>query len=171
MKTSTLSLLLGGALVTAAILAPTSASAQTVVVSTGYYTPMTYEGCLVYFDDYGRPFIWVGEERFYIPTTYAYYTSYVNHYRGYRTYYQRWYREHGYRHRGYRHPGARGHVAPNRGHVAPGRRYVAPNRGHVAPGRRYVAPGRGYVAPANRGASAPARRATPPARSHGTRRR
>ena len=71
------------------------------VVGTSYYTPQYYNGYVVYYNN-GIPFYYLNGQTIYVPSTYSYYNSYVNHYRRYRPYYSRWYRSHGYRYRTWR---------------------------------------------------------------------
>ena len=77
------------------------------VVAAGY-TPQYYEGAVVYYDDYGRPFYYNGGGQVWIPESSPYYAGYVNYYRSYGPAYRRWYSGYGYRYRGYRSSGYRG---------------------------------------------------------------
>jgi hypothetical protein len=95
-------LVAGLAILTAGITLPSTAKAQTIVVSSANYQPMFYNGYLVFFDDWGRPFINVDGEVVFIPTTYVYYTTFVRHFRIHRARYHAWYRTHGVRLRTHR---------------------------------------------------------------------
>ena len=75
------------------------------VVAEGY-TPQYYEGAVVYYDDYGRPFYYNGGAQVWIPPSSPYYSGYVNYYRSYGPAYRRWYSGYGYRYRTYRGGGA-----------------------------------------------------------------
>jgi hypothetical protein len=97
-------LIAGLAILTAGVALPSTAKAQTIVVSTADYQPLFYNGCLVFFDDWGRPFINVDDQVVFIPTTYVYYTTYVRHFQMHRARYHAWYRTHGVRLRGHRSP-------------------------------------------------------------------
>ena len=70
------------------------------VVAEGY-TPQYYEGSVVYYDDYGRPFYYNGGVQVWIPESSPYYGGYVNYYRSYGPAYRRWYSGYGYRYRTY----------------------------------------------------------------------
>ena len=72
------------------------------------YEPAYYDGAVVYYDDYGRPFYYSGGAALYITPGMPRYDFYVNHYRRYRPYYHRWYTNRGYRYRTYRGGGFRG---------------------------------------------------------------
>lgn len=80
------------------------------------YEPMYYDGYVVYYDDYGAPFYYVGDTVTYVPRTNASFNVYVGHYRTHRASYNRWYRVEGPRHRHVRrvpdHRPARPHVRP-----------------------------------------------------------
>ena len=95
-------LIAGLAILTAGIALPSTAQAQTIGISSAVYQPLFYNGYLVFFDNWGRPFISVDGEVFFIPTTHVYYTTYVRHFRIHRTRYNSWYRTHGVRLRGRR---------------------------------------------------------------------
>jgi len=71
-------------------------------IATSYYTPMYYNGYVVYYDTTGRPMYYANGTRYYIPATYAHYNRYVGHYRAHRVHYRRWYRKRGHRYRRYR---------------------------------------------------------------------
>lgn len=66
------------------------------------YEPPTYDGYVVYYDDYGRPFYYAGGAVLWIPATSPYYAGYVNHWRLYGPAYRRWYAAHGAAYRGWR---------------------------------------------------------------------
>ena len=70
------------------------------VVAEGY-TPQYYDGAVVYYDDYGRPFVYNNGVQVWIPADSPYYAGYVNYYRSYGPAYRRWYSGYGYRYRGY----------------------------------------------------------------------
>jgi hypothetical protein len=74
------------------------------------YEPVYYDGALVYYDDVGRPFYYVGGAVVYVPATSPRYAFYVDHWRRYGTQYRRWYVNRGARYRTYRAPAARGRV-------------------------------------------------------------
>lgn len=97
-----------------------SAAPAEPVVATNYYTPLYYNGYVVYYDDVGRPVYYAGGVRYYIPPTYVGYNRYVVHYRTHRVHYNRWYGSRGHRYRTYR----RSHRAGAR------RRGRAPARHH-----------------------------------------
>lgn len=97
-----------------------SASPAEPAVATNYYTPLYYNGYVVYYDEVGRPVYYVGGARYYIPPTYVGYNRYISHYRVHRTHYHRWYGHRGHSYRTYR----RGHTV----HRGGGRR--APARTH-----------------------------------------
>lgn len=94
-----------------------SAAPAEPVVATSYYTPLYYNGYVVYYDDVGRPVYYVGGARYYIPATYVGYHRYTDHYRVHRVHYARWYGARGHRYRTYR----RAHGAHRRGGRAPAR--------------------------------------------------
>ena len=73
-----------------------------VVVGNYGYEPMYYDGYVVFYDEAGRPFYYVGATRVYIPPSSPYYATYVAHYRMYAPYYARWYAQHGYRYHTFR---------------------------------------------------------------------
>lgn len=75
-----------------------------VVVATSYYTPMYYNGYIVYYDAMGLPIYYVGGVRYYVPRHHPRFHLYVGHWRRHRYHYNRWYRSRGYRlrRRGYR---------------------------------------------------------------------
>ncbi len=86
-------------------------------IATSYYTPMYYNGYIVYYDN-GRPIYYVNGVRYFVPRTYANYGRLTVHYRNNRGYYHRWYKSRGHRHRGYRRGarrrGRRGRAKPAR---------------------------------------------------------
>jgi hypothetical protein len=69
-----------------------------VTASTGY-TPMYYDGYVVYYDDFGRPFYYVEGRPHFVPRTRAEYRVYRRHYHDHGTRYREWYRREGYRYR------------------------------------------------------------------------
>jgi hypothetical protein len=74
------------------------------VVTEGY-RPAYYDGYVVYYDGYGRPFYHgSGGGVYYVPATYVGYNGLVSHYHTYREPYHRWYGSRGYRYRTYRTP-------------------------------------------------------------------
>ena len=73
---------------------------QEPVVAEGY-TPQYYDGAVVYYDDYGRPFYYNGGVQVWVPPSSPYYGGYVNYYRSYGPAYRRWYAGYGYRYRTY----------------------------------------------------------------------
>jgi len=96
-------------------------------IATSYYTPLYYNGYVVYYDNVGRPMYYVNGTRYYVPRTYASYGRYVSYYRTHRRHYYRWYRARGrryrgYRRRGYRRRGRRGRRGRRRGVRRRGRR-------------------------------------------------
>ena len=62
-------------------------TAPTTVVDTNYYRPLYYQGYVVYYDTYGRPYYYLNGAQYYIPSTYHYYNYYTWHYNRYRTHY------------------------------------------------------------------------------------
>jgi hypothetical protein len=152
----TLVLLCGLTVAGAACVVPLEAKAQ-IVVASADYQPMFYDGCVVFFDDWGRPFIYVDGGVFYIPTTYAYYSSYLSHYRVHRVRYHAWHRTHGMRFHHYRRPGVI-HRTP-----APSYRGPAVNHRTPAPSHRGPAVNHRTPAPSHRG---PAVSHRTPARSN-----
>ena len=64
------------------------------------YEPQFYDGYVVYYDDYGRPYYYVGDAAFWVPPTAPVYVGLVNHWRIYRAQYRVWYFHRGW---GYRH--------------------------------------------------------------------
>lgn len=71
------------------------------------YTPQYYDGAVVYYDDYGRPFVYNNGVQVWVPADSPYYAGYVNYYRSYGPAYRRWYAGTGYRYRGYYRGGGR----------------------------------------------------------------
>ena len=69
------------------------------VVSYGGYTPLYYNGAIVYYDAAGVPFYYHGGRTVYVPVGYR--TRYVSYYRRHRVRYNSWYRHRG-RHARYR---------------------------------------------------------------------
>lgn len=66
------------------------------------YQPQYYDGYVVYYDDYGRPYYYVNGAAYWVPPASPYYGVYVRHWRTYGPAYHRWYVHYGYRYRGYR---------------------------------------------------------------------
>jgi hypothetical protein len=126
-------------------------SAGTTAVATPYYTPMYYNGYVVYYDNGGLPIYYVNGAAYYVPRAYPHYGRLVGHYRTYRPHYQRWYSSHGVRYRAYRNPHYRGPV------YRPAR---PPRAVVVRPGARVHHRGRVRV----RGGPPPRRAAPPPPR-------
>jgi hypothetical protein len=63
------------------------------------YEPLYYDGYVVYYDDYGRPFYYVEGRPVLVPSSRAEYRVYVRHYRTHSPAYRSWYRREGYRYR------------------------------------------------------------------------
>jgi hypothetical protein len=63
------------------------------------YEPMYYDGYVVYYDDHGAPYYYVGDTVTYVPRTHASFNVYVGHYHKHRASYRHWYRVEGPRHR------------------------------------------------------------------------
>ena len=70
-------------------------------VSTSYYTPLYYNGYIVYYDASGLPYYYYGGRIMYVPRPYHLYNRYVGYYARHRSYYRRWYTARG-RHARYR---------------------------------------------------------------------
>lgn len=83
-------------------------------VATSYYTPLYYQGYVVYYDEVGRPVYYANGARYYIPAGYVDYGRYAAHYRTHRVHYNRWYRSRGHRYRRYRRKQARTHRRQHR---------------------------------------------------------
>jgi len=66
------------------------------------YEPQYYDGYVVYYDGYGRPYYYADGAAYWIPPASPYYRGYVTHYRMYRPAYYRWYGHYGYRYRSWR---------------------------------------------------------------------
>lgn len=66
------------------------------------YRPMYYNGYVVYYDNYARPYYYYGGRVAYIPRGYVGYGALVGHYYAYRPYYAGWYGRYGVRYRSYR---------------------------------------------------------------------
>ncbi len=64
------------------------------------YTPMLYNGYVVYYDRAAQPYYYVGSTRYWVPR--AYWPRYRGYYYRYRTHYWRWYRHRGHYYRGRR---------------------------------------------------------------------
>ncbi|MBU1221101.1 hypothetical protein KKF34_01345 [Myxococcota bacterium] len=73
-----------------------SAQPATVSYSYGGWNPYYYQGALVYFDSFGRPYYYAGGVRVWVPSTWVQYNSAVSYYRVNRHRYTRW---HGRYHR------------------------------------------------------------------------
>src|SRR5258708_1548431 len=71
------------------------------------YTPLYYQGNVVYYDTVGLPFVWFGTAPFYVPHDYYGYGSLVNHYRYHAHAYHNWAYSHD--HHGGGHYGNYGH--------------------------------------------------------------
>jgi len=71
-------------------------------VNTSYYTPMYYNGAVVYYSAAGLPYYYLNGAAVYIPRTYYGYNRYYSHWSANRVYYSRWYRARGHRYRSYR---------------------------------------------------------------------
>lgn len=65
------------------------------------YEPVYYDGYVVYYDTAGAPYYYYEGDIRYVPRTYVYYDSLVDHYHVYRPYYHRWYVSGGYRYKRY----------------------------------------------------------------------
>lgn len=66
------------------------------------YSPQYYNGYVVYYDGYDRPYYYNGGAIYYVPPTYVGYAGLVRHYQAYRGNYARWQTRAGYRYRTYR---------------------------------------------------------------------
>ena len=66
------------------------------------YEPQYYDGYVVYYDGYGRPFYHVNGAVYWVPPSSPFYGGYVNHWHSYGPAYGRWYGHYGVRYRGYR---------------------------------------------------------------------
>lgn len=66
------------------------------------YDPMFYDGYVVYYDHYGRPFYYANGAILWISPAVPEYPRYVAHWHAYGPAYRSWYVHHGYRYRGYR---------------------------------------------------------------------
>jgi hypothetical protein len=96
------------------------ARAPVPAASVEVYEPMYYDdGAVVYYDDAGMPFYYVGDSVTYIPRTHASFNLYIGHYHQHRASYRRWQRVEGPR---YRHV----HRAP--AHRVPDHRPAHPRR-------------------------------------------
>ena len=91
-----------------------------------YYTPLFYEGYVVYYDVRGRPYYYQSGVNIYISTGYSGYRGLVAHYHKHRPQYDRWYHSHGVKYRDYRDPRFRS--AP-----PPGARASQPSRDRFSP--------------------------------------
>ncbi len=66
------------------------------------YEPAYYDGYLVYYDTYGRPYYYDNGVAVWVSSSSPYYGGLVNHWHVYAPAYRRWYGHVGYRYRGYR---------------------------------------------------------------------
>jgi hypothetical protein len=66
------------------------------------YRPMYYNGYVVYYDNYARPYYYYGGRVMYVPRGYVGYGALVGHYYAYRPYYAGWYGRYGVRYRTWR---------------------------------------------------------------------
>jgi len=66
------------------------------------YSPMYYNGAIVYYDGVGRPYYYGPGGVVWIPRESPYYVGYVNHWHAYGPAYRGWYARRGYAYRGYR---------------------------------------------------------------------
>lgn len=71
------------------------------VVADGY-EPAYYDGYVVYYDDYGRPYYYAGGAAVWISPGVPEYVGLVHHWHVYGPYYHRWYAHYGHAYRGYR---------------------------------------------------------------------
>lgn len=71
------------------------------VVAEGY-SPVFYDGYVVYFDEVGRPFYYVNGAVVWVPPTSPLYLGLVEHWRVHGPAYRNWYARHGERYRAYR---------------------------------------------------------------------
>ncbi len=69
------------------------------------YTPLTYDGYVVYYDAAGQPFYYADGVATWVPRGYAHYDRYVSHYRANWRRYNTWYSRGGYRYRTFHHRG------------------------------------------------------------------
>ncbi|AGA89683.1 hypothetical protein Thimo_0847 [Thioflavicoccus mobilis 8321] len=81
-----------------------------------YYRPMYYSGRIVYYDDWGYPYYYLGDSVIYVPKSYRGYSRLVVHYKDHRDEYRRWYARRGdhRRHEPPRHKGSRPEPPPDR---------------------------------------------------------
>lgn len=77
-----------------------------------YYTPLYYDGYVVYYDGGGRPYYYQNGINIYISSSYHSYQRYVTHYHQHRPEYRRWYDSHGVNYHQYRDPQFRAAPAP-----------------------------------------------------------
>jgi hypothetical protein len=78
------------------------ADVQAEPVAAYGYSPQYYDGYVVYYDGYGRPFYYNGGAAVYVSPGYAGYGVLVNHYRTYGPAYAQWHASYGYRYRTWR---------------------------------------------------------------------
>jgi len=131
-------------------------------VGIGYYSPLFYNGYVVYFDGVGLPYYYRGGRIVYVPRSYGGYRGLTRHYQRYRKEYHRWYRDRGYRYHGYHRPPSppptrrRGYFSDRdtrygrvRGHPPQTGRSVEPRKS--IPGGRRADPRSPAEAPRHRG--------------------
>ena len=97
-----------------------SAEPGEVSVGTSYYSPMYYNGYIVYYDSVGSPIYYSGGATYYVPSTYGQYHAYRSHYTTHRGNYNRWNSSQGHRYK------ATGRAQPRR--AQPGSRGKAKGR-------------------------------------------
>jgi hypothetical protein len=66
------------------------------------YEPQYYDGYVVYYDDYGRPYYYAEGRPVWVRPSSPVYVGLVDHWRVYRPAYHRWYGHYGHRYRTYR---------------------------------------------------------------------
>ncbi len=71
-------------------------------VVVGGYAPQYYDGYVVYYDDFGRPYYHANGAVVWISPTVPAYGGLVAHWRAYAPAYRSWYVNYGYRYRAYR---------------------------------------------------------------------
>jgi hypothetical protein len=125
-----------------------------------YYSPLYYDGYVVYYDTAGLPYYYLGGSPVYVPRRYREYDRLVTHYRLHQSHYDRWNVSHGPRFRGYRDPG---HGAPPRhsGGPTPATRPLPQPGGRAAPSPRV----QGAPRPMDQPAPRPGGRAALPSRN------
>jgi hypothetical protein len=91
MHKSTLALVVALGAATAGCTATVRAPAPAFAVEAeADYSPLYYNRHVVFYDDYGAPYYFVGGRVIYVPRSAPSYRSYVRHYHTYRPAYQRW---------------------------------------------------------------------------------